>query len=86
MARVVARIDFDDARLFVDDLRFVIAHPVDLVRDLVEIRLPDRDADRFLAAEHVISLRRCRRSAGSRSPLQRPFRRPALIGKGIEGT
>src|SRR6476659_6328541 len=48
---VVARIELDDARVFVNEFRLVIAHPIDLVRDLLEIGLPHRDANRFLSAE-----------------------------------
>ena len=48
--RVIARIDFDDTGVFVNELRFVVAHPVDLVRDLLEVRLPNDNPHRFLAA------------------------------------
>ena len=47
----VARIEFHDLRFLVNDLRLVIAHPVDLVRDLLEICLPNDDANQFFAAE-----------------------------------
>ncbi len=50
-ARVIARIDLNDRRVFVDDLRFVVAHPLDLVRDLVEAALADRHAHGLLAAK-----------------------------------
>ena len=49
--RIVARIDFRNAGLLVNDLGLVVAHLVDLVRDLVEVRLPNNDAHHFLAAE-----------------------------------
>ena len=38
---VIARIDFGDVRGFVNNLRLVIAHFFNLVRDLVEVCLPD---------------------------------------------
>jgi len=36
---LIAWIDFLDLRGLINNLRFVIAHSVDLVRDLVEVRL-----------------------------------------------
>ena len=41
----IARIDFFDLHVFIDDLRLVIAQFIDLVRDLIEIRLPNDDAN-----------------------------------------
>ena len=50
MRRFIARIDFDDPGFFVNDLRLIIAEPIELVRDLFEIRLANNDADQFFAA------------------------------------
>src|SRR5262245_63335165 len=47
----IARIHFPDARVFIDDLRLVIAHPVDLVRNFVEVRSSNDHPNQFCAAE-----------------------------------
>ncbi len=49
--RVIARIELDNAGGFVNEFWFVVTHSVDLVRDLLEIRPPDRDPHRLLATE-----------------------------------
>src|SRR6266446_839721 len=55
----IAGIDLLDLRILVHDLRLVIAHLVDLVRDLVEIFLPNNDANQFFATEsHPVTLNR----------------------------
>ena len=58
-ACLVARIDFQRAGFLDDDLRLVIAQPVDLVRDLVRLSRADDDADQFLAAERDMRARWC---------------------------
>src|SRR3954470_24378180 len=52
---VVAWINLDDAALLENDLGFVIAHAIDLVRDLLEVRLPHKDTHRLFAAERHIA-------------------------------
>ena len=47
---LVSRIDFFNLRVLVNDLRLVIAHLVDLVRDLVEVRLPNDHTKQLFAA------------------------------------
>src|SRR6266540_877545 len=47
----IARIDLDHVRILIDDFRLVVSHSVDLVRDLVEICLPDDYPNQFCAAE-----------------------------------
>src|SRR4029077_14425228 len=48
---LITRIDFLDAHVLVDNLWLVIAHLVNLVRDLVEVRLPDDYPNQFCATE-----------------------------------
>src|SRR5438093_9761417 len=48
---LVSRIDLCNLGVLVNDLRFVITHLIDLVRDLIEVRLVDHDSNQFLAAE-----------------------------------
>ena len=61
----VARVEFDHGRLFVNQLRLVIAHLHDLVGDLVEVHLADGDADEFFAAElHAAALDGRRSASG----------------------
>ncbi len=48
---VISRINFFNLRILVHNLRLVIAHLVDLVRDLIEVRPADHDSNQFLAAE-----------------------------------
>ena len=47
---LVARVHFDDAGFFAHEVGLEIAERFHLVRDLVELRLPDGDARDFLAA------------------------------------
>ena len=69
--RVIARIEFDNVRLFVNDLRLVIAHLVDLMGDFFVARLRNHHPDQLFTAEsHSIALD--------------PLRRPPLIGERIE--
>src|SRR4051794_38545395 len=58
---VVAWINLDDVALLENDLGFVIAHAINLVRDLFEIRLPHENPHRLFTAERHI-----RRDAGHR--------------------
>ena len=67
---LIARIDFCDARLLIDKVRFEITELVQLVRDLVELRLPNRDL------HHLITTDPCIRSI-HRIAL------PTRVGKGI---
>ena len=68
---IIPGIDRDDVRVLVNNLGFVIAHSVDLVRDLVEVRLPHHDANQFVSAEfHSVALDL--------------LRRPPLIGEWIK--
>ena len=54
---IIPGIDRDDVCILVNNLRFVIAHSVDLMRDLVEVRLPHHDANQFVSAEfHSVAL------------------------------
>src|ERR1700720_945137 len=46
---LIGRVDLLDLRVFVNDLRLVIAHLVDLVRDLIKIFSPNDDANQLLA-------------------------------------
>src|ERR1051325_304769 len=62
---ILPRIDRDDVRLLGNDLRFVVAHSVDLVRDLVEGRLPHHDPNQFVPADF--------RSEEHTSELQSPY-------------
>ena len=56
---LVAGIDLLDLRVFVNDLRLVVAHLVDLVRDFVEVFASNDDANQFFATEpHPITLNR----------------------------
>src|SRR6266702_5231524 len=48
---LIPRINFFDLRILVYNLRLVITHLIDLVPDLLEIRLVDHDSNQFLAAE-----------------------------------
>ena len=48
---IFPRIDRDNVRILINNLGFVIAHPVDLVRDFVEVRLPHDNTDQFVSAE-----------------------------------
>src|SRR6266581_9678601 len=48
---LTSRINFFNLRILVHNLRLVIAHLVDLVRDLIEVRPADHDSNQFLAAE-----------------------------------
>src|SRR4029453_14856113 len=74
----VARVELFNLRLLVNDLRFVIAHLVDLVSDLLEICSPDGYAEEFLAAELDFL-------AGiTNSRCSNRFRRAPLIRKRIE--
>ncbi len=58
---VIARINLGDLRLFINDLRLVIAHLRDLVRDHVELLLADQHPHQLVAAEfHAIALDRVR--------------------------
>src|SRR6266571_6967004 len=67
----IAGIDLVDLRIFVNDLWLVVAHLVNLVRDLVEIFLSNDDANQFFAAKSdPIALNR--------------FASPSLIRKWIE--
>ena len=69
---VVAWIDFLNLGILINNFRFVIAHSVDLVCDLVEGRLAHHDADQFSPAEfHAIAIDF--------------FCRAPLIGERIEG-
>jgi hypothetical protein len=69
---VIPGIDRDDVCILVNNFGFVVAHSVDLVRDLVEVRLRHHDANQFVSAEfHSIALDL--------------LRRPPLIGEWIEG-
>ena len=47
----VPRIDLLNLRVLINNLRFVIPHLVDLVRNFVVIRLRNHDADQFFATE-----------------------------------
>ena len=54
---IIPRIDRDDVCILINNFGFVIAHSVDLVRDLVEVRLPHHDANQFVSAEfHSVAL------------------------------
>ena len=56
---LIPGIDFNDAGAFVNNLRLVITHSVDLMCDLVKVRLSDDDANQFCAAEfHAIAFDR----------------------------
>ena len=44
-------IDREDVCIFINNLRLVITHAVDLVRDFVEVRLTHHDANQFVSAE-----------------------------------
>src|SRR6267143_3942049 len=48
---LITWIDFGNAGVLIDNLRFVIAHLLDLVGDLVEVCLPDDYANQFCATE-----------------------------------
>ena len=50
--RLIARIDFDDARLLVDDLRLVIAHLVDLAWKLDEAKNVDDLMKSLIMTKH----------------------------------
>ena len=50
-SRLVARVDLHHAGLFIHQLGLVIAHALQLMRDLVEPGLPHEYAHRFLAAQ-----------------------------------
>src|SRR5207248_7838726 len=74
----IAGIDLHEVRFFIDDLWFVIAHFIDLVGDLVEVRLLHEHANQFSAAE-LHSL------AGSTNPgYSERFARSSLIRKRIK--
>src|SRR5205823_13793580 len=47
----ITRIDFHNARVLIDNLRFVIAHLLDLVGDLVEVCLSDDYSKQLCATE-----------------------------------
>src|SRR5437588_1706925 len=47
----VTRIDFANVGVLINDLRFVIAEPIELVRDLVEILLPNNYSNQFFTAD-----------------------------------
>src|SRR5207302_10480022 len=47
----IAWIDFRDARVFINDLRLVIPHSIDLVGHLVEAGLPNDHAHQFFTAD-----------------------------------
>src|SRR4030095_3820291 len=48
---LITRVDFGNAGVLIDKLWLVIAHLVDLVSDLVEVRLPDDYPHQFCATE-----------------------------------
>ena len=74
--RVIPRIDLDDTAAFVNDLGFVIAHAVDLVRDLLEALLTNEHTHSFFTAHGDVSRDSCQRQS---------LRWPALIRKRIVG-
>ena len=54
---IIPGIDRDDVCILVNNFWFVIAHSVDLVRDLVEVRLPHDNPNQFVSAEfHSVAL------------------------------
>src|SRR6266480_975431 len=62
--RVIAWIHFDEVRIFVNNLRLVVAHSVDLVRDLLVVFTWNDDANQFLTANaHSVPLNRLRRAS-----------------------
>src|SRR5947209_4330277 len=74
----IAGIELHEVRIFIDDLWLVIAHFIDLVGDLVEVRLLHDHANQFSAAE-LHSL------AGISNPgYSERFARSSLIGKRIK--
>src|SRR5437763_4935919 len=86
---VIAWIDRHYIRVFVNNLRLVISHSVDLVRDLVEVRPPDDYPNQFCSAEFYswAGIIRLRRGYGGRAdPGYRNRLRPSsLIRKRIKG-
>src|SRR5437762_14067753 len=68
---IVPWIDLDDLGVFINNLRLVIAHFVNLVRDLFEVRLPYHNANQFVSTEFE-------------STALDLFCRPSLIGERIE--
>ena len=61
---VIARIKLDDVGVFKNDLRLVIAHLVDLVRDFFMLLFANDNAHEFVAADwHAFALQLLRRAS-----------------------
>jgi len=69
---LVTRVNFLNFSILVNDLRLVIAHSINLVRDFVEARLSYHDSNQFVPAEFE-------------SVALDLFGRPSLIGERIKG-
>src|SRR5206468_2488609 len=74
--RLVGRIDFQYRGIFVNHLRFVVAHAVNLVRDLFETRLSHQNTKQFFATDG---------DSICHSRNDDAISRPPLIGEWIEG-
>src|ERR1051325_10970644 len=71
---VIARIEGHNLSVLINDFRLVIAHLVDLVRDLVEVLAPDDYTNQFFATEpHFVALNCVARTSLVRERIERYF-------------
>src|SRR5438270_9663175 len=71
---LIARIDLLNMRVLVNDLRSVIAEPIELMRDLVEVLPPNNYSNQFFAADpKSIALDRLCRPFRIREWIERQF-------------